>query len=112
MSSKVRVTESGGRDRIPLSRLDSLVKLMSAGRKLSAILEVGGRDGENVVASKQGFDRRGERRMDWDTGKLSGLELSNERSVFDEVEVVERQEEAREDEAEEEDEERSGEKLL
>jgi len=45
MSSNVRVTESEGSERVP----ESLVKLMSAGRKLCAIFEVGSKDEEKVV---------------------------------------------------------------
>ena len=51
MSSKVRVTESEGSESTSPSRPESLVKLMSAGRKLCAIFEVGSKDGEKVVVS-------------------------------------------------------------
>ena len=87
MSSRVRVTESEGRDRMPLSRLESLVKLMSAGRKLCVILG----EGEKVVVRRQGLERTGERRRACDMGRDSGEQERRERRVVDEVAVVARE---------------------
>jgi len=82
-----------------LDRLDSDVKLTSAGRNDSDILgedsepndgDVGvARDGAKVVVKRLediddddgSFDCRGERRRVCDTGRFSGVELSRERSV-------------------------------
>jgi len=85
-----------------LDRLDSDVKLISAGRNDSDILgedsepndgDVGvPREGEKVVVRRLdgmdddgSFDCSGERRRVCDTGRFSGVELSRERSVCDEV---------------------------
>lgn len=54
-------------------------------------MAAGGREGEKVVVRRQGLARSGERRKDWETGRLSGAELSRARSVFDEVEAAERE---------------------
>jgi len=102
MSSRVRVTVSVERQGPQLDLLDSDVKLMSAGRNDSDILgedsepkdgDVGvPRDGENVVVNRlEGMDDEGsldckeERRRVCDTGRFSGVELSRERRVCDEV---------------------------
>lgn len=91
MSSRVRVTESEGKESTSASRPEALVKLMSAGRKLWAILEVGRREEEKVVVvSWVEWVRRGERRRAWHTDRPSGPELRRDRRVWDEVEVVER----------------------
>lgn len=91
-------------------------------------MAAGGREGEKVVVSRQGLARRGERRKAWETGRLSGAELSRARRVFDEVEAAEREgetvvlEDGDNDEADEDDDEgeekddgeedRRGDKLL
>lgn len=72
MSSSVRVTESEAKDKTPDSRLESEVKEMSAGRKLSDILE-----GEKLVVRRAG----------------GGVAESSERKVNDEVVEVEKVEE-------------------
>jgi len=102
MSSKVRVTVSEERQGPPLDRLDSDVKLISAGRNDSDIRgeESEPKDGEvgvhnveeNVVVKmldgtdeEGNFELRGERRSVCETGRFSGVELSRERRVCDEV---------------------------
>lgn len=86
-----------------LDLLDSDVKLMSAGRNDSDILGEDSEpndgedgvpmDGENVVVNIlegidviEGFDCNGDRSKVCDTGRFSGVVLSRERRVCDEVE--------------------------